>query len=108
MPGVGHRWLDPTEEVRPQKTLRIRAKQLYWGRNVQGSQTRRLRGPPGGCTARVRRTAAVWLQRGREPGGQGFKKEADSLLQGLISHVRSLLASEQRIEALTPFFFNIL
>lgn len=45
---------------------------------------------------------------GREPGGQGFKKEADSLLQGLISHVRSLLASEQRIEALTPFFFNIL
>ena len=44
---------------------------------------------------------------GREPGGQGFKK-ADSLLQGLISHVRSLLASEQRIEALTPFFFNIL
>lgn len=36
---VSHRWLDPTEEVRPENTLRIRANQLYLGQNVQGSQT---------------------------------------------------------------------
>ena len=42
---------------------------------------------------------------GREPGGQGFKKAADGPPQGLISHIRILLASEQRIEALTPIFF---
>ena len=76
MPGVGHRWLDPTEEVRPQKTLRIRAKQLYWGRNVQGSQTRRLRGPTVVCTARVMRTAAVWLQRGKRTWGAGVQKRS--------------------------------
>ena len=76
MPGVGHCWLDPTEEVRPQKTLRIRAKQLYWGRNVQGSQTRRLRGPPGGCMARVRRTAAVRLQWGKRTWGTGVQKSS--------------------------------
>ena len=105
MPGVGHCWLDPTEEVRPQKTLRIRAKQLYWGRNVQGSQTRRLRGPPGGCMARVRRTAAVRLQWGKRTWGTGVQKAADGPPQGLISHIRILLASEQRIEALTPIFF---
>lgn len=76
MPGVGHRWLDPTEEARPEKTLRIRAKQLYSGRNVQGSQTCRLKGPPGGCTAHVRRAAAVWLQLEKRTWGAGVLKSS--------------------------------
>lgn len=96
VPGVGHRWLDPTGEVRPEQTLRIRTKQLSWGRNAQGSQTHRFKGSPGGCKAHVRRTAVIWLQLGKRTWGVGGgKKEGDGPLQGLRSHVRTLLAPEQ-------------
>lgn len=76
MPGVGHRWLDPTEEVRPEQTLRIRTKQLSCGMNAQGSQTHLLKGSPGGCTAHVRRTAVIWLQLGKRTWGAWGQKRS--------------------------------